>query len=76
MGRKSTDLVSPEPRLGEMVHPLGAGREQHDAEIGIEQVEHLGPSITGVAARLEERFQSRRGLQDAGGWPRGSTPSM
>ena len=75
------DLVAPQPRLGEVVHPVRPGGEQHDLQLGVEQVEqrlHLLDDRV-VAARVEERVASR------GAAPRGSaggstasesTPSM
>ena len=50
------DPVPAQPRLGEVVDPLGPGGEQHDPQVGVEEVEeHLDLLDDGVvAARLEE----------------------
>src|SRR6185437_13926642 len=51
------DAVPAQPGLGEVVHPFGPGGEQHDAQVGVEEVEEhldlLDDRV--VAARLEER---------------------
>ena len=56
------DLVAPQPRLGELVHAVRARGEQHDPQLGREQVEepaHLFDDRV-FAARVEERAPVRR----------------
>jgi len=50
------NLVAPQPRLRQVVHPVRTGGEQHDLEVGIEQGEHrlhlLDDAV--LSARIEE----------------------
>ena len=75
------DVVAAEPRLGQVVDPVRPGGQQHDLQVGIEEVEQrLAPLRSPGPRRTRRRTRASRGAA-----PRGSaggsvasesTPSM
>ena len=54
------DLVAAQPRLGEVVHPVRAGGEQHDLEVGGEQVEDACGPLRSPGLRRTRRRTTRQ----------------